>query len=145
MSRPRRYPDETKQQAIALAVEHGPAYAARVLGINPATVRQWAKRAGVVTVTNQKMTEAREAVQITREQRRERLADRLLELAELSAERCAAEMADAKIRDLVGLFTRAIHDHQLLTGAATTRTENLSRDQARQVIDELAARRAKAA
>jgi transposase-like protein len=146
MSRRAPYPEAVRAAAVATAIEHGPAEAARRHGVAAATVRQWVKRAGAVTVTHDRMRATVEGVQLSREVRRERLADRLLEIAELSTDKAVAMMEDATLRDVVGLFTRAIHDHQLLSGAATARTEHTGgKDAAHTIADELAARRQKTA
>lgn len=142
-----RYDENFRQQAIALAVEIGPADAARQLGVKAATLRSWCSRADVATDAARETTKAAtEALKATAEERRALLATKLLTIAELAAEQELAMIADASLRDVVGARTRAIHDHQLLTGAATSRTEHAGKDAAHTIADELAARRkAKAA
>lgn len=136
--------DETKRAVIAHAAEHGfdPTYA-QWPDINRATIRSWCSRAGVATGGTEKTRAATAQIIATREERRERLADRLLELAELASDQAKELIADANLRDVVGLFTRAVHDHQLLVGAATSRTVTTEQpvESAEEVLDEVAARR----
>lgn len=144
------YSDEVKARAVALARDHGPAQAARLLAADgitakPGTIRSWASRAGVATVAATNTRAATEVRLATAAERRARLADRLLEIAEMASEHALATMGEARLSEVVGLFTRAIHDHQLLTGAATSRQEHASPDKAHGLVDELAARRAKTA
>lgn len=136
-----RYDAATKNRAVALAVEHGPAEAARRTGIKSGTIRVWCTRAGVVTATATENTRAAtEAVKATAEQRRARLADRLLELAEMSTEAAAKLIGEANLRDLVGALDYGIKNSQLLSGLATSRLET-NREAIHAAIDELAAQR----
>ena len=143
MARP-LHPDETKRAVIAYATEHGFADTyTQWPDLNRATIRSWCSRAGVATGGTEKTRAATAQIVATREERRERLADRLLELAEMSAEHAQTLIGDANLRDVVGLFTRAIHDHQLLIGAATTRSETVAAEELHALVDDLADRRAK--
>ena len=45
--RPTGYPPHVRERALTLYREHGPAEAARRLGLRPGTVRVWAHRAGM--------------------------------------------------------------------------------------------------
>jgi hypothetical protein len=66
---------------------------------------------------------ATSAIVATFADRRARLADRLLALAETAADEVETRIGEAATRDLIGVFTRSIHDHQLLAGEATQRSE----------------------
>lgn len=146
MSRRAPYPEAVRAAAVATAVEHGPAEAARRHGVNAATVRQWVKRAGGVTIRAERTAAATEAHVASMEERRTRLADRLLELAEMTTEQASTLIGEASLRDLIGALDYAIKNSQLLTGAATARTEHTGgKDAAHTIADELAARRQKAA
>lgn len=144
MARP-VYDDAFKAEAIALAVEHGPAEAARSVGVRAGTVRAWCSRAGVATVTAAESTRAATEVRLaTMEQRRTQLADRLLAIAEMSAEQAVGLVGDASLRDLVGAWDYAIKNSQLLSGGATARDTHEA-EPAHAVVDEVAARRNRAA
>lgn len=138
-----RYDAATKQRAIALGAEVGPGEAARRLGIPKPTVASWMLRTGVRTGATERTHAATEAVKATMEERRARLADTLLGTAEIASRRELELLAEASLRDVVGARTRAIHDHQLLVGAPTARTEHSTAPEAAHaVLDEIAARRA---
>lgn len=139
------YTAEFRADAVALSEQVGSPEAARQLGVAPQTLRSWRTRAGVAALQVGRTAAATEAHKASAEERRTRLADRLLEIAELSSEHALTIMADAKLSEVVGLFTRAIHDHQLLSGAATARTELGTVDAAHGLIDELAVKRRKKA
>lgn len=150
MGRRAPYPAETRRRALELYLEHGSAETARILkaeGIEvPAnTVAQWGTRAGVTVTRSQNVEASIQAAVRSAAERRARMADRLLDIAEQALERELALIGKADLRDVVGARTRAIHDHQLLSGAATTRTETLSPEQVHGLINELAARREKVA
>lgn len=138
-----RYDEAFRTRAVALAVEHGPAEAARSVGVNAGTIRSWCSRAGVATASAEIMREARDQIILTHEARRAALAEKLLAIAEEAVEVELGMLSNSKLRDVVGARTRAIHDHQLLSGQATTRTEVASKAEALSIADEVAARRAK--
>lgn len=138
-----RYPADLKAAVVSHAEHHG--FAATYEqwpNIEPATIRSWCSRAGVATGGTEKTRAATEYVKACAEERRARLADRMLDLAEMATDQAEALIGEANLRDVVGLFTRAVHDHQLLSGQATTRSELLepARD-AEALLDELAQRR----
>lgn len=142
-----RYTEAQKTEAIALAVEHGPAEAARRLGgeITAGTIRTWCHRAGVATATAEKMAEAREAHIARREVAREKLRTLLIETSLTLVERIdAAENA----RDVQPLAISAgilLDKFRLESGEATGRTEHTGKDAAHVIADELAERRRKSA
>ncbi len=137
----KRYTDEVQARAILLGYEYGPAEAARRTGITKGTIASWMSRSGVATVACERTKAATARVKATAEERRTRLADRMLDLAEMGADQAQELIGDASLRDVVGLFTRAIHDHQLLSGQATARTEQMIPEDAHAIIDKLAERR----
>lgn len=122
MARAPRYDTALKAEVVALAVQIGPAEAARQHGIKATTVRSWCSRGGVATVAATESTKAAtEARKATTEERKARLADRLLELAEMSTEAANELVKDASLRDLIGALDYAIKNSQLLSGAQTAR------------------------
>jgi transposase-like protein len=139
------YDAATKEHAIKLAAQVGKAEAARRTGISAGTIGAWCSRAGVATGCTELMRAATEARTATHEARRAALAEQMLLIAEKAAELELAKMVDAPLFQVVGSRTRAIHDHQLLAGAATSRTEVVGREVATTVLDELKARRAQVA
>jgi len=137
-----KHTPEQRARALALCEEFGAADAARLLTaegltIQAETIRQWASRAGVSQRRTETMRANVDALTAKTAERRTRLAARLLEIAEGASEHAAEMMADANLRDVVGLFTRAIHDHQLLSGGATSRVETAPTAEAETILDEL--------
>src|SRR5262245_60874658 len=119
----RAYADALKAEVLAAYPELGPAECARRFDVPAGTVAVWANRAGVKAITAEKTQAAVAARVATFADRRARLADRLLALAETAAGREAELISDSKLHEVVGCRTRALHDHQLLTGQVTARTE----------------------
>jgi transposase-like protein len=132
----RTYTDDERAAAIALYVEAGPTAVQRELGVPKGTVTAWAKVAGVGTVRNERMGEAIEAHMLDAKARRAGLVDKLVRVADEALDVELAKLAKSDLRDVVGARTRAIHDLQLLTGAATARTETVS---SASIDDEVAA------
>lgn len=77
-----KYTDAQKAEALDLYEREGPAAVEDHLGIPSSTVYDWAKKAGVRTVRNERTREAVEAAQVDNAKRRAELAGRLLEDAE---------------------------------------------------------------
>lgn len=153
MARP-QYTDEVRQRAIDLCVQHGPAEARRLLAaegheIAAGTIRVWASRAGAVTVTSQKTAAATAAATARYEQRRSLFADRIghvtdgliteLEIALAAGAITVNDLNDARaLATTIGIL---VDKAQLLSGGATSRADTITRDQAHQLVDELARRR----
>lgn len=139
----RRYTPDERTAALALYAEHGPTAVQDTLGIPKGTVTGWAKAAGIGTVRNERTAAATEAMALDAAERRARLADRLLGIAEMSVDQQAELIRRSDLRDVVGAGTRAIHDHMLLSGAATERHEHVTVDavdaEIARLVDELAA------
>lgn len=122
------YPAAVKARALALCAEVGAAEASRCLAvdghqISAATIRTWSSRAGQSREHYQQTKQATAALQASAAERRSRLSDRLLEIAELGAEEAAAAMKGARLPELVGLVTRSIHDHLRLAEKVAAETE----------------------
>lgn len=133
----RRYTDDERAAALTLYAEAGPTAVQDSLGIPKGTVTGWAKTAGIGTVRNERTAAATEAMALDAAERRARLAERLLTVAERAVDHELAKLATADLRDIVGARTRAIHDHQLLAGEATARSEQQHTDATRDaVLDE---------
>lgn len=153
----RRYTDEQKAEALALYAEHGAAEAARRTGITGHSIRSWARRKGITSQVIHANARATRAAVVRRqrnaEERKVALVAKLGELAELGLDTTLAAIDIAKpgdldLRAVIGAWTRAIHDLQLLSGGATARTETRDLASAEDVLrlrDELAERRAKKA
>lgn len=143
------YPSEVRARAVELYLEHGAAEASRRLvaeghpKVRANTIAAWAVRAGVTLTRSENVQASIERSHASIEERRVRLADQLMDLAKQSAEQASQAIADASLRDLVGAWDYAIKNAQLLTGAATARTETLGDPKAKaiEVLDELAERR----
>lgn len=82
-----RYTDEQKTEALRLMVEHGKAEAARRTGIAIGTIGSWATRAGLSAEISEQMRPAIEARAATLLQRKQALAEGLLDdIARLRSE-----------------------------------------------------------
>jgi transposase-like protein len=119
-------PPELRARAIARAQEIGVTDAAEEVGVSKAAVSRWCSNAGVVTVPNERTRAAIAAHSANAEARKSALVDQLLVVAEAGGQRELELIAHADLRDVVGARTRAIHDAQLLSGAATSRSEHTS-------------------
>lgn len=81
MARP-VYDDAFKDRAVALAVEHGAAEAARLTNVNAGTIRSWMSRTpGVATDVRQTIADARTVAADRRGVKREELRTLLIEKA----------------------------------------------------------------
>lgn len=121
-----RYTAEQKAEALALYVEHGAAETARRTGLPEGTVKSWANRNGATNKKLLKTVAATEAKRRSAEERRAVVMERLWEIADRGTEITIDKLDDVDVRDLVGAWTRAIHDAQLLDGRPTERTEQIS-------------------
>lgn len=132
MSR-RTFTEAEKAEALALYAEVGKAEAARRTGISAGTIGAWASRTGVATDAAANIRAATEVAAAKRtydaQEFRTQMVGRLAEVAQLAAAKELERLADGKasLHEIVGARTRAIHDLQLLTGAATGRTESVDR------------------
>jgi transposase-like protein len=125
----RSYTPEQRTQALELYRTDGPTTVEEQLGIPKQTVDNWAKRAGVRTVRNEKTAEAVEAARLTWEQRRLGLAHESGSVAQLALAKARENLADGRARDAQAAATTyaiLVDKAQLLTGAATSRHETVS-------------------
>lgn len=143
MTRPRRhYTHEQRADALALYATNGPTCVQRELGIPKGTVTQWAKKAGVETVRNEQTAAATEAARVDWEQRRMTLAHEIGEAASEALTLTRLSLAAAACRDAQASATTMailVDKAQLLTGAATGRTEVVTVDQIDREIERLTA------
>lgn len=152
------YDDGVKQQALELYATEGGAAASAATGVPRGTIKSWASRLGVDPPAAERSKARRDAVvarvERTVAERKVALVTKLGEVAEMGVDWAARMLEsgdDLSMRDVVGAWTRAIHDLQLLAGDATSRTETMSGDAQQRieaatgVLDELAKRRATAA
>lgn len=132
----RRWTDDEKKRALDLYVEHGPAEASRRTTIPQGTIKSWASRLQLQQqqqdTTRRNTRAAVERRKRSLEERRTVLTEKLGELAELGVDWVLEELTnggdDVSVRDAIGAWTRAIHDLQLLSGAATSRPDWSSAD-----------------
>lgn len=139
MARKPPYSDEVRAEALSLYREHGPAEAGRRLGIPAKTISSWAARAGVQADAREQVTAAAtEAARQSWAERRARLADELGAAAEEFL--VAARGAGARTaRDYMAALAAAVDKAQLLSGAATERSETIRHDRVDAAVDELLA------
>lgn len=122
-----RYTPAQRQAALDLYLEHGAAVAGEKTGIKPETIRAWASKNGLGAFRSEKTRAAVEAKKLSYEEYRAEMLG-LLEQVATTGARKALEMVrdgDGKLSEVVGAFTRAIHDIALLEGRATERTEQV--------------------
>lgn len=122
------YTAEQKAEALEVYVTDGPSAAAERFGMTKGCVTKWAKAAGLETVANERTRAATETVVANGQARRAALAERLWAVAEKAVGIELSKLEKADLRDVVGARTRAIHDAQLLTGDATSRSETIVTD-----------------
>ncbi|MFC9934594.1 transposase [Glutamicibacter sp. NPDC127525] len=84
MGAPRKYTDKQRQEALHLYEQEGPTAVAQKLGIPKGTVAQWAKQTGTQTVRNERTAHATEAVMVDNKLRRQNIAARLYDQAEMT-------------------------------------------------------------
>lgn len=130
---------------MELYAEGGVTFAARETGVPAGTVKSWASRGHEVTPRAEQQRARIEAIQRSAEERRAVLLDKLGQVAELGVDWAKSLLEsgdDLAMRDVVGAWTRAIHDLQLLSGEATSRSETVSVDSPiDEKVDELLAAR----
>lgn len=119
----RKYSDEDKASALAILDAMGGNVngAAKELGIAESTLRSWKNERGVHPV-----------VAGLREQKRGELADRLKEIAHQIVDALPHKIEDSNLRDAGVTLGIIVDKINLLTGAATSRTEHMV-----SVLDEL--------
>lgn len=123
----RTYTDEEKQRALALYETDGLAEAVLQTGIPKGTISSWGERAGLQTHGNEQTAAAVEATKLRWEERRLTLAHEMGSVAELALKVARENLEAGKTRDAqAAATTMAIlaDKAQLLTGAATGRTES---------------------
>jgi transposase-like protein len=97
----RTYTPEQKAEALRLYEKHGAGEAARRMQMPVQTVSSWARRAGIQTDAPAAMTAAIEMAQLSREQKREELKNRLLDKALDMLGRMDEPHIDYKGKDVV--------------------------------------------
>jgi transposase-like protein len=145
------YPPETKAQALELLEQGQPLKdVMAATGVPKSTLSRWAQAAGIATLHPERAAAAREARAFSYGELVSELTALLGNIAKTGAkvtyERLAAlvdpetgeiDLEGARDEDLakiVGSWTRAIHDLQLLSGKATER-HDLGSDVDRQIED----------
>ena len=146
MPRAPRYPADLKRAVISHVQHNGyPATYAEWPNISPATIRSWGSRAGIATTCgNERTRAATQARKVAWEERRTQLVHRIGQVAEqaLNVTEQALENGETrKASDASAVVARLVDKAQLLSGAATSRHEQITPEAAHAVIDEVAARR----
>lgn len=146
----RRYTDAERTAALELYRTDGPTAVQTQMGIHKGTVTRWAKDAGIATVANERNAASLEAQRIAWEERRTTLAHRMGEVAQHALELAETKLNDDKpssAKDAVTTMAILVDKAQLLTGAATSRSEHVAADDdtVNALRDELADRRARRA
>lgn len=125
MARAPRYDAALKAEVVALAVEVGPAEAARQHAIKPTTVRSWCSRAGVATVASETTRAATEMRMAKWEERRTAMVHEIGDIASMALARVRTELGeDGKLRDAKDAATTMailVDKAQLLSGGQTAR------------------------
>lgn len=120
---------DLRAEAVRLVAETGLAEATRRTGLARSSISRWAKAAGVDGV-GVSIARNREAVLVAAERRRRVLADHderavtlLTAIRDLALQKTVQHIKDGAMdtRSLIGAWTRATHDLQLLTGKETER------------------------
>jgi transposase-like protein len=127
----RSYTAAEKAEALELYRTDGPTIVEERLGIPKGTVSEWGKAAGIQTVRTEQTAAATETARVEWEHRRVALAHRMGAVAERALERSQEAIDAGKARDAqTYATTMAIlaDKAQLLTGAATSRSEHITSD-----------------
>ncbi len=139
----KRYTPEERQAAIEAYRSNGPAYVESEFGVKRNTVQVWAKRAGVSLATSRR-SEATIASVEEWGLRRARLANESGRVAEAALARVSEAVAGGRPHDAkayAGVLSTLVANAQLLTGSATSRTENVEtvRNEGEAILAELEA------
>lgn len=140
-----QWPPELKARALAIAEASTMREAAEATGIPTGTISRWRKELGGAHIARRpkKMQELVEAA--TEEAKADvaahvakqgkALADKLMQLVELAADQAIGIIEQGPggddtqsqwLRAVVGVIAQGVEKHQLLTGKATSRTEDVS-------------------
>ncbi len=147
----RTYTEEQRDEARLIYIEHGPSEAQRRTGIPTSTLHDWAQQRGIRTVRNQKTAEATEAAVLDARAKRalvqclllDRALDALYQIDEVHKD-FRGKDASSAVKDYAMTAAILIDKLRLEEGSATARTEHVDPQQrAAEVLDQLAARRAK--
>jgi transposase-like protein len=129
-----RYTPEQKQEAIDLATTVGTAEASRRTGINSGTIGSWLTRAGLANADPEGRAERIRAAHETWVERRADLGNRMGEVAADALEQISGFVNDPRrtreARELATTLAVLVDKAQLLSGAATARTETTATEPA---------------
>jgi hypothetical protein len=125
-----------REHALRLYSEHGLAHASEATGVPKATLLRWVDQSGTERNAKKLRAIVLETAQATMAERRARLAERLLTVAEQRVE-LLADDPTADRRHLAVVAAIAIEKSQLLAGEATVRTEAIQPEQARSELADL--------
>jgi transposase-like protein len=127
----RSYTAAEKAEALELYRTDGPTIVEERLGIPKGTIAAWAARTGTQTVCIETTAARVVAKRLKWEERRADLADDIGNLARIALERAtrlAEEGNTREAKDLATTMAIAVDKAQLLTGAATSRSEHITSD-----------------
>ena len=125
----RSYTAQQKAEALELYRTDGPTAVEHDLGIPKGTATRWAQAAGVTTVSTENTRVRVEAARVKWEERRVALAHESGSVADLALSVARQNLAAGKARDAQSAATTyaiLVDKAQLLTGAATSRTETIT-------------------
>jgi transposase-like protein len=136
----RRYSPEQKAEALALYAEVGAAEAARQTGIAKGTLQSWAHRTGVATTCNEQRQANVDALKAKWDERRQEMIHEIGAVAQMALARTEQAIATSRSREAKEFATTMailVDKAQLLSGAATSRTETTVRDHLDREIEHL--------
>ena len=130
------YTSKQKEEAVALYLEVGTAEASRRLGIPKRTLLTWVGAKGLARARRQKTEAATAAVMEDARRRRAELKRRLLEAADTTLDRLAAEGVAARDQQSLAITLGILVDKlRLEEGLATGRTETVDLGSAERRIE----------
>ena len=146
MTAGKRYTDEQRREVLQAADVMGDAYAAAEFDVKRATLRKWRERLKWQPSREriERLAAGNAAQVLEWEQRRITMAHELGELADVALKRAKAELDAGTPHGLQNAVTasvvvaRAVDKAQLLTGAPTSRTEDVgARERANELLERL--------
>lgn len=143
-----RYTEEQRREILTVADSMGTGYAVAEFGVQAGTIRKWRTRLGWIPSRERidRLANGTAERLLDWQSRRLQLANEVGDLAVLAAKRVREGLEDATVRGLQDAATasvvlaRTIDKAQLLTGAPTSRTEDMSaRAEANELLERLVA------
>lgn len=135
-----QYTPQQKADALVLYAQHGAAETARRTGIPEGTLMSWAHRNGVQSLAAEQTRAAVEAAKAKWDERKLKMVHEIGSVAQMALAQAEAAVMDGKGRDAKDFATTMailVDKAQLLSGAATQRTEVADRPAAEERLAEL--------